>query len=313
MIFCFDALQQLKLLTSSSINTCVTSPPYYNLRNYGVDGQIGLESTPEAYIKRLLEVFSEVKRVLRDDGTLWIVISDSYAGSGKNTNNSKPHKKATKTLEHLGDCVPSGIVPDGLKPKDLIGIPWLLAFALRADGWYWRDTIIWHKPNCMPESVKDRCTKSHEYILLFSKNRQYYYDSESVMEPTICKTVRKFIDNNSDKQRGHSRKHAGFNGRYAERLKLAGVPNKRNKRSVWSVPTKPYKEAHFAVYPPELIEPCILAGCPIGGTVLDPFMGSGTTGEVALMHSREFVGIELNMDYVKLAEKRLKYWEQVGD
>lgn len=194
---------------------------------------------------------------------------------------------------------------NGLKPKDLIGIPWRVAFALQADGWYLRQDIIWHKPNPMPESVKDRCTKAHEYVFMLSKSARYYYDAEAVREPAINADIGKWTDKWSDKQRGHGRRHAGFNGRYAAKLEAEGVPTHRNRRSVWAVSTKPYKGAHFATFPPDLIEPCILAGCPEGGTVLDPFGGSGTTGMVAKWHGRNAVLLELNPDYAELARERV--------
>ncbi|OPY67644.1 MAG: Modification methylase DpnIIB [Syntrophorhabdus sp. PtaU1.Bin050] len=194
----------------------------------------------------------------------------------------------------------------GLKPKDLCGIPWRVAFALQADGWYLRQDIIWHKPNPMPESVTDRCTKAHEYIFLMSKNGRYYYDAAAVAEQAVDPTIKRFTDNEKDKQRGHVRRHAGFNGRYAERLQKDGVPDTRNRRSVWTVATKPFSEAHFATFPPDLIEPCILAGCPEGGTVLDPFFGAGTTGLVCSRLNREYIGIELNAEYVEMAKRRIE-------
>lgn len=333
-----DVLEILKTFPDESIHCCVTSPPYWGLRDYGVEGQIGLEKTPEEYVSKMVEVFREVKRVLRKDGTLWLNLGDSYAmkfGGGKGRK-SGTTKAAVDEIEK-----PPREIPPGLKPKDLVGIPWMVAFALRADGWYLRQDIIWHKPNCMPESVKDRCTKAHEYIFLLSKNRKYYYDNEAIKE---------------DAKTG-----------------------KRNKRSVWTVTTKPFKGAHFAVFPEDLIEPCILAGtspqaCEICGApwervverkrfkrnelppsdpryrpnvyqgayngingkgdagytetktigwqptctcqnegkgrciVLDPFMGSGTTAVVALKHNRNYIGIELNPEYIKIAEKRIRQY-----
>ena len=281
-----DCLEGLKQLDDNSINCCVTSPPYWGLRDYGVEGQLGLESTPEEYVAKMVEVFREVKRVLRDDGTLWLNLGDSYAmkfGGGKGRK-SGTTKAAVDEIEK-----PPREIPSGLKPKDLVGIPWMVAFALRADGWYLRQDIIWHKPNPMPESVKDRCTKAHEYIFLLSKSRHYYYDHEAIKEPAA-------YDGRKDTLvKGSPKYEKDVRGEYV-----------RNKRSVWTIPTKPFKEAHFAVFPPALIEPCILAGCPEGGVVLDPFMGSGTTGMVAAMYQRNFIGFELNPEYCKMAEKRIE-------
>lgn len=273
MIINGNSLDVLKTIDSESVNCVVTSPPYYGLRDYGVDGQIGLEETPKEYIERLVEVFHEVKRVLRDDGTLWINIGDTFS---------------SYSLCNMG-----------LKPKDLIGIPWMLAFALRADGWYLRQDIIWHKPNPMPESVTDRCTKSHEYIFLLSKSKKYYFDHEAIKEDAVYK---------QDPRAGYGRLHyrgkrEGAKGTGQENF--VAIKDKRNKRDVWRVNVKPFKEAHFATFPEALIEPCILAGCEVGGTVLDPFFGSGTVGVVAVKNGRNYIGIELNKDYCKLADKRI--------
>ena len=249
--------------------TCVTSPPYFGLRDYGHDGQIGLEETPEQYISAMVEVFRCVWDVLEDDGTLWLNIGDSYAGNNSRASNNgragfgNPREKV---VNRTGE---------GLKTKDLIGIPWMLAFALRADGWYLRQDIIWHKPNPMPESVQDRCTKGHEYIFLLSKSQKYHFDHVAIKEPIKSD----FESENSD--------------------------GMANKRSVWTVPVKPYTGAHFAVFPTELIEPCILAGAPVGGIVLDPFMGSGTTAQVAQDLGRQYIGCELNPEYGKLQKKRI--------
>ena len=273
--------------------TCVTSPPYYGLRDYGHEGQIGLEETPEEYIHAMVEVFRCVRDVLADDGTLWLNIGDSYAGSGKG-----PSKSLNQEHHNLED-VHSKIVPLGCKPKDLIGIPWTIAFALRADGWYLRQDIIWHKPNPMPESVQDRCTKAHEYIFLLSKSQKYYYDAEAIKEPANSKSEgirfggNKYGDSNEPK---HATKSGNVSKEY----------DKANKRSVWTVTTKPYEGAHFAVFPEELIEPCIMAGAPVGGTVLDPFMGSGTTAQVAQHLGRKYLGCELNETYKPLQDKRVQ-------
>ena len=323
-----DCLEVLKTLPDESVNCCVTSPPYYGLRDYGtgtwvggdpncphrrlnkckpdhtatghaqeelignvgdaiyktvcplcgavrVDKQIGLEETPEMYIDKLTAVFHEVKRVLKDDGTLWLNIGDSYCG-----------------VDNIGT---------GLKNKDLIGIPWMLAFALRNDGWYLRQDIIWHKPNPMPESVKDRCTKSHEYIFLLSKQPHYYFDYQAIQEESKYGGV----DNRTDKGRiAYEGKRTSSPIPNLAQQSFVSITDKRNKRDVWSVTVKSVREAHFATFPEELITPCILAGCPTGGTVLDPFFGSGTTGRVATKYNREYIGIELNPEYVEISNKR---------
>lgn len=266
-----DCLEVLKTLPDGIADMCVTSPPYYGLRDYGVDGQIGLEPNPEEYIKKLVEVFREVGRVIRDDGTLWVNIGDSYWGSGSRgydftgkwneTSKVQSGSKGTENLSRIPKLV--GTTEDGIKNKDLIGIPWLLALALRKDGWYLRQDIIWHKPNPMPESVMDRCTKSHEYIFLLSKNPKYYFDHNSIQEDGI-----------------------------------------RNMRDVWSIPPSNVKEAHFATMPERLAEICILAGSRKGGIVIDPFFGSGTTGRVATKHYRDYIGIELNPNYIGIGERR---------
>jgi hypothetical protein len=283
--------------------TCVTSPPYYGLRDYGHGGQIGLEETPEEYIKAMVEVFRCVWDVLENNGTLWLNIGDSYNGSG--SQGTKPNIMSKEAAEGRGG---KAIKVDGIKPKDLIGIPWMLAFALRADGWYLRQDIIWHKPNPMPESVTDRCTKAHEYIFLMSKSQKYYYDSEAIKEQMS-------EDSKARLTRGVSEIHKNVNGAPGQTPHSMNQPRKngeitetsenRNKRSVWTVTTKPYAGAHFAVFPSDLIEPCILAGAPAGGIVLDPFMGSGTTAQVAQHLGRKYLGCELNQDYKPLQDKRL--------
>jgi len=295
-IYNMDCLKGLKQLPDNSINCCVTSPPYWGLRDYGVEGQIGLESTPEEYVENMVKVFREVKRVLRDDGTLWLNLGDSYAGSGRGPTGRNGIGNQEK---RQGFHSPKVVIPTGLKPKDLVGIPWMVAFALRADGWYLRQDIIWHKPNPMPESVKDRCTKAHEYIFLLSKNRKYYYDNEAIREPYQSKKEKP----RNKAAEGYNNSYVG--GRWSEGVRDYYSAGKRNKRSVWTVTTKPFKEVHFATFPPDLIKPCILAGCPEGGIVLDPFMGSGTTAVVALKHNRNYIGIELNPEYIKIAEKRI--------
>lgn len=279
-ILCGDALEQLRTLEPDSVHTCVTSPPYYNLRDYGMAGQIGAEATPEEYIENLVKVFREVQRVLRPNGTLWINIGDSYAtrsGAQPPTNTRNIHGHTAKQL------------PTGYKYKDLMGIPWMLAFALRTDGWHLRQDIIWAKPNCMPESVRDRCTKSHEYIFLLSKSDRYYFDAAAISEPIAEINVTRYL------------KSFGGKGYRNE------VPNlRRNKRDVWTIGTGGFKGAHFAVFPEKLVEPCILAGCPEGGLVLDPFAGSGTTGVVAKCLARDFIGIELNPEYCRMADERIR-------
>jgi DNA modification methylase len=281
--------------------TCVTSPPYYGLRDYGHEGQIGLEETPEEYIKAMVEVFRCVWDVLEDDGTLWLNIGDSYAGSGKGQWKDGEHdpKKAKTDGMKMAIQKPSNI---GCKPKDLIGIPWMMAFALRADGWYLRQDIIWHKPNPMPESVQDRCTKSHEYIFLMSKSQKYFYDADAIKEKsTNAGEQRSF---NSPKKAERNVEGKISTGNESPDAMPIEVAEYKNKRSVWSVSPKPYAGAHFAVFPQELIEPCILAGAPVGGIVLDPFMGSGTTAQVAQNLGRQYLGCELNLEYKTLQDKR---------
>lgn len=259
-LLCGDALERLRTLEPESVHTCVTSPPYYNLRDYGVDGQIGREDTPEEYISRLVSVFREVRRVLRPDGTLWLNIGDSYA----TRSGPQPPGNTRNQCGHTAKRAPAGY-----KYKDMIGIPWMLAFALRSDGWYLRQDIIWAKTRAIPESVRDRCTRSHEYIFLLSKSERYHFDAAAIREPAV-----------SD----------------------GGT---RDKRDVWMLPTAHFQGAHFAVFPEGLVRPCILAGCPEGGTVLDPFMGSGTTGVVAKRLRRNFMGIEISREYCAMAADRI--------
>ena len=286
--------------------TCVTSPPYYGLRDYGHDGQIGLEETPDDYIKAMVEVFKCVWDVLEDDGTLWLNIGDSY--SSHKDCKSTPQSFAKGTAKEAAPVMDKGksrirdskmLKSQGLKNKDLIGIPWMLAFALRADGWYLRQDIIWHKPNPMPESVKDRCTKAHEYIFLFSKKPQYFFDSEGIKEDALTAPAKR----NKAKE-GYQADYAK-GARFSDGERTYGADGKRNKRDVWSVPVRAYKGAHFATFPPPLIEPCILAGSRVNDIVLDPFMGSGTTAMVAKQHGRRYIGCELNEDYRELQDKRL--------
>lgn len=274
-----DCIETLQKLDDKSINTCITSPPYWGLRNYNdEEKQLGMEDTPEEFVDNLVKVFREVKRVLRDDGTVWLNLGDSYAMSSIRGGNKK-FSGNVGAHNHYKKSIKKGKrkIPNGLKPKDLIGIPWRVALALQQDGWYLRQDIIWHKPNPMPESVKDRCTKAHEYIFLLSKSPKYYFDNEAIKENCVTKSKK---------------------------------TNKKNKRSVWTVSTKSFKGSHFATFPMDLIEPCVLAGCPEDGVVLDPFAGSGTTGIVAVNHNRNAVLCELNQEYIEIAKNRIN--EQAG-
>ncbi|HWK58714.1 MAG TPA: site-specific DNA-methyltransferase [Parapedobacter sp.] len=336
-----DALARLKELPDGIAHTCVTSPPYYGLRDYGVACQIGMEATPEEYIDKLVTVFREVRRVLRDDGTLWVNIGDSYASAAKKRTDEQACRKSG-LMGGKGNQIacknqPKKMGP-GLKQKDLIGIPWMLAFALRADGWYLRQDIIWSKPNCMPESVTDRCTKSHEYIFMLSKQPKYYYDHEAIKELAVYdvdgtgtaarkarvansnksvpdelrngiragfKDASKFNGKHNDKQRGHSRRHEGFNARWDHMTKREQGPGMRNKRSVWTVSPAQFHEAHFATFPEKLIVDCIKAGSPQGGVVIDPFGGAGTTAVVSDKLGRYWIIIELNPAYGDISTNRV--------
>jgi DNA modification methylase len=290
-----DCIASMRGLPDQSVNMCVTSPPYFGLRDYGMDGQIGLEATPDAFVARLVEVFREVKRVLRDDGTLWVNLGDSYSGSGKGVWSAPDEVKRAAGIKETYRPSENPVVKinTGLKHKDLIGIPWRVAFALQADGWYLRQDIIWHKPNPMPESVRDRCTKAHEYLFLLSKSDRYYFDAEAIKEPSRGRE--KF---------GNSRAIIHADRQDCDRQDMT-LTTDRNKRSIWTVATSPFKGAHFATFPPDLIEPCILAGCPAGGTVLDPFGGSGTSAGVAVKHGRKAILCELNPEYAALMPARV--------
>jgi DNA modification methylase len=361
-IICGDALTDLRKLPDESVQCCVTSPPYWGLRNYGTEGQLGLEKTPEEYVAKMVEVFREVRRVLRKDGTLWLNMGDSYAsGSGERTNNNSNSgglgrpEQTTVMNKAIGMKLPK--VEHGLKPKDLIGIPWRLAFALQADGWWLRSDIIWNKPNPMPESVTDRPTKSHEYLFLLTKSPKYVYDAEAISEPLSYASIDRLLHPSLEEQYGSDRvpgktngpmkavsraswKGSSFDsGKTGEMKSMRGYTkpysNKstkefsqngaqdasatksrivdsilsgdlvtRNKRSVWTVTTQPFAEAHFATYPPDLIKPCILAGSKPGDIILDPFAGSGTTGMVAIELGRKAILIELNPQYVDLIRQR---------
>lgn len=352
-----DCRTELDLLEEGSVQSCITSPPYWGLRDYGTatwiggdsncshqrdsklkpentltghknlekmngvgdsiyktecpkcgairkDDQLGLESTPEEYVASMVDVFRAVKRVLKDDGTLWLNLGDTYCGAGHKDDGKDPKHKEGRNWD--GHKAPNNKV-EGLKPKDLIGIPWRVAFALQADGWYLRQDIIWHKPNPMPEPVKDRCTKSHEYIFLMSKSAKYYYNNDAIKERCEESNIEDYKRRNTFDNKGTGK------GSYEEarpdlcRGREAYMPDDfmRNKRDVWTVNTQPYKDAHFATFPTKLIEPCVLAGSQVGDTVLDPFAGSGTTGLVSVENGRNFVGVELNSDYKKLAEQRI--------
>lgn len=365
MIINADVMDGLSKLDDCSVQTCVTSPPYWGLRDYGtahweggdpdcthqefrggvgkasakqvtnagasvtyqyrdvcyqcgakrIDAQIGLEHTPEEYVARMVQVFREVRRVLKDDGTLWLNLGDCYAinGDRRNRMSGDSHPRNCLCFHCTGGNTPLlSSIPEGLKPKDLVGIPWRVAFALQADGWFLRQDIIWHKPNPMPESVRDRCTKAHEYIFLLSKQARYYWDQDAVKEPVSASSIEraKYSLNATINPDPHDMRHGNSWQKCREGFTMGDVgfvhPEGRNPRSVWTVATQPFAGAHFAVFPPKLIEPCILAGCPEGGLVLDPFCGSGTTGVVALRHGRRFVGIELNAEYVEMAHRRIQ-------
>jgi DNA modification methylase len=321
-----DALTILReRFADESVQCCVTSPPYWGLRDYGCEGQLGLEATLELYVAKMVEVFREVKRVLRKDGTLWLNLGDSY-GHGTSAERMDSKNGAVGGWQSEGNRIQR----NGVKAKDLVGIPWRVAFALQADGWYLRSDIIWAKPNPMPESVTDRPTKAHEYLFLLAKSERYYYDADAIKEPGVAgvmeyktpdgwdsstgngghgsfhKNGREKGFKKSDEQRGHGRRHAGFNDRWDAMEKSDQCSGMRNKRTVWTIATQPYAEAHFATFPTKLIEPCILAGCPVGGLVLDPFCGSGTTMMVAQQLGRQGIGIELNADYIAMAQERCK-------
>jgi DNA modification methylase len=306
-----DCRELLKRMADDGVRvqTCVTSPPYFGLRDYGVVGQIGLEPSPNDYVAKLVAVFAAVRDVLADDGTLWLNLGDSYARYPGNRNARYGAAPSNKS-GYFENQRQSTANRCGIKAKDLLGIPWRVAFALQADGWYLRSDVIWHKPNPMPESVTDRPTKAHEYLFLLSANERYYYDAQSIAEPAVAREPgemdggaqcnpdgsRANVGRNFRKQGGHGRRYAGFNERYFAKP----TPFTRNRRTVWSIPTTPFKGAHFATFPRALVEPCILAGSRAGDAVLDPFMGSGTTAQVATDLGRNFLGCELNPRYVEL-------------
>ena len=303
-IFCGNALDVLRTLPDNFVHCCITSPPYYALRDYGVDGQIGREDTPAQYVARLTDVFSEVRRVLRPNGTLWLNIADTYCGSGSKGDHLAPKNPSGRN----GQRVSLAQRVENVKAKDMLGIPWMLAFALRDSDWYLRSDIIWMKANPMPESCKDRPSRCYEHIFLLTKSKSYYYDAAAIAEPvaesTPMRMRRKFGKNKySAGIPGQAHQHLNDyrpNG-YAEE----DIPLLRNKRDVWQINSVPYKGAHFAAYLPKLVETCLLAGCPPDGIVLDPFLGSGTTAAVAKQMGRHYIGIELNPDYCTLAEQRI--------
>lgn len=329
-----NCLEGLKKLPDNSVDCCVTSPPYFGLRDYGHADQIGLEETPELFVAKMVEVFTEVKRVLKKEGTLWLNLGDSYGGSGRGSGDTKKTSEMQRnhSASYVGD-VHKPFISESVKPKDLIGIPWLTAFALRGAGWYLRQDIIWSKPNPMPESVTDRCTKSHEYIFLLSKSQKYFFDADSIREKRTSDEdantfrggaytngniinselgKRKVVGNKKIKIPGGWDLGAGAHGtihrtgRTEAEYQLAEIKDGRNKRSVWTISPQPFPEAHFATFPEDLIVDCIKAGCPENGIVLDPFMGAGTTALVSRKLNRNFIGFELNCDYINIAENRLR-------
>lgn len=291
-----DALACLQNIADESVHCCVTSPPYWGLRDYGTDGQLGLENSPQEYVERMVTVFREVRRVLRTDGTLWLNLGDTYASRGGMGFQGKHGQRFSR--RHTQRSILGNTATNGLKSKDLAGIPWRVAFALQDDGWYLRQDIIWNKPNPMPESVKDRCTKSHEYIFLLSKSENYYFST--------LKEEARFKEGPRNK-RPHSKTNADGSIALRTRANLStiGPRETRTKRSVWTVTTRPFKGAHFATFPTQLVEPCICAGCPDGGIVLDPFFGAGTTGLVATNQNKGFIGIEINQRYAEMAKERI--------
>lgn len=311
-----DCRETLKSLPDASVHTVVTSPPYFGLRDYGEDDQIGLEETPDDFVQSLVGVFREVRRVLRDDGTVWLNLGDSYAGSGKGRNGDGTSAASPTSKQATSRGTTEGVLQrnthHGLKRKDLIGIPWRVAFALQEDGWYLRQDIVWNKPNCMPEPVKDRCVRSHEYIFLLSKDERYFFDYESIMTPVKESSLKRARGGAWKTDHASAGSHG--NGIEVESMfgRFVNVEKGARKRSVWTVTTKgngssKHAKVHFATFPPDLIEPCILAGCPEGGTVLDPFGGSGTTAGVALKHGRNAILCELNPEYAGVIPSRIEW------
>lgn len=292
-----DVMDGLGQLPDESVHCVVTSPPYWGLRDYGVDGQIGMEATPEAFVARMVEVFREVRRVLRKDGTLWLNLGDAYANptnGGNGASGGRDKSALASAMPPIGTTVVRSKMGRGLKQKDLIGMPWAVAFALRTDGWWLRSDIIWSKPNPMPESVTDRPTKAHEYVFLLTKSERYWYDAEAIAEDAVGPpggNVKPTKGAGDEKMRTRDGLHGGY--------------VTRNRRTVWSITSQPFADAHFATFPPELPEICVKAGCPVGGTVLDPFSGAGTTCLVADRLQRHGIGIELNPEYAAMSERRI--------
>ena len=302
-IYNMDCLEGLKQLDADSVHCCITSPPYWALRNYGVPGQIGQEDSPAEYIERLCAIFAEVYRVLRPDSVCWLNISDTYCGTGNKADYFDPKNPKGRTGQKK---TKNNRIP-GIKSKDLCGIPWRVAFALRDMGFYLRQEVIWNKNNCMPESVKDRCVKSHESVFLFAKSQRYYFDHKAIQEPVSQTTIER-----AKRAVSENKYTSGAPGQSAQcinkpRPRLsADIPQWRNKRSVWNIPNQPLKDAHFASFPRALVELCMLAGCPVGGVVLDPFMGSGTVAMTAKTLGRQYIGFELNPEYISICNKRIK-------
>lgn len=333
-----DVIDALQKIDDCMIQCAVTSPPYWGLRDYGVDGQIGLEPTPEEYVEKMVEVFREVRRVLRDDGTLWLNLGDCYAAGNRGgdtgrsglqgSTESQDESKKGRAASFRRDRRPREDNPHksvlGLRPKNLIGIPWRAALALQADGWWLRSDIVWAKPNPIPESVKDRPTRAHEYIFLFTKSAKYFYDADAIAEPLAASSLRRIQQATFDKQTGGPKDYGPESNRSARRAlvnlkgrimppQIEDDPNRykgmttRNKRTVWTIPTQPFPQAHFATFPQKLVEPCVLAGSVLDDWILDPFVGADTTGIVALRHGRRFIGIDLNENYLRnLALPRLQ-------
>ncbi|MCX2891677.1 site-specific DNA-methyltransferase [Pseudomonas sp. DCB_BI] len=302
-----DCIEMMRTLPDQSVHTCITSPPYFGLRDYGVDGQIGLEASPREFIDNLVAVFREVRRVLRDDGTLWVNLGDSYASGGRGGGGRYMAERGDGAWQGRGEATGWRSAPTGWKHKDLLGLPWRLAIALQDDGWYLRQDIIWHKPNPMPESIKDRCTKAHEYLFLLSKSPRYYFDQGAIREPARAQSA----PDGASRRNSFARETKYTEGEHGQTAQhRAGrddidYDETRNKRSVWTVATASFKGAHFATFPPDLIRPCVLAGAPRGGLVLDPFGGAGTTALVAMQEGRQSVTCELNPEYAALARQRL--------
>lgn len=302
-----DCIEMMRTLPDQSVHTCITSPPYFGLRDYGVDGQIGLEASPREFIDSLFAVFREVRRVLRDDGTLWVNLGDSYASGGRGGGGRYMAERGDGAWQGKGDATGWRSAPAGWKHKDLLGLPWRLAIALQDDGWYLRQDVIWHKPNPMPESIKDRCTKAHEYLFLLSKSPRYYFDQDAIREPARAQAA----PESASKRNSFARETKYTDGEHGQTAQHrtgrddVDYDETRNKRSVWTVATASFKGAHFATFPPDLIRPCVLAGSPRGGMVLDPFGGAGTTALVAMQEGRQSVICELNPEYAALARQRL--------